>query len=411
MIRGKVSLLLLLIPILLNGCWDRIELNDIAVVTGIAVEKGDKYKYRFTVSVVNSTELSKTSQLGNTANITYSLEGNSVSELARKMNVAMSRRLIFSHTRVLIIDKKLAEQGIVGFLDFLERSGEFRNDFNILIAENANASDVLKITFPIQRDPALKIHSQLDSLLQDWGGDPNIRLSDFIVAITAKGKNPVCAVVTIKGNPKKGEKVNNNKENDLGAIAVIKGLAVFKYDKLIGTLPINDSRNYLWTQDLKRTNITVACGKDEHNNRLFNDIQIISSVSKLSTKYHNGKVDLFVRVTGEAKLVGTQCKATLKELKTYKKYEAALNKHIESSITNTIRTVQQDFKVDVFGFGEYLDRKQHKTFTKLDKNWDEYFKDGTVKVDSNIFIRRTGVRNDSFITEVEKMKQDENVKK
>lgn len=409
--RGKLFLLLLLIPILLSGCWDKIELNDIAVVTGIAVEKGDKYKYRFTISAVNSAELSKASQMGNTANTTFSLEGNSVSELARKMNVAMSRRLIYSHTRVLIIEKKLAEEGIVGFLDFLERSGEFRNDFNILIAEDAKASDVLKITYPVQRDPSLKIHSQLDSLLEDWGGDTNIRLSDFIVAITAKGNNPVCAVVTIKGDPKKGERVDNNKGNDLGAIVVVKGLGIFKYEKLLGTLPISNTRNYLWTQDLKQTDITVACGSDETNNKLYNDIQIVSSVSKLSTRYHDGKADLIVKVTGEAKLVGTQCQASLKELKTYKKYERDLNKHIEASITGTIKTIQQDFKVDVFGFGEYLDRKQHKTFKKLDKNWDEYFKDGTVKVDSNIFIRRTGVRNDSFITEVEKMKRDENVKK
>lgn len=404
---AKSCVLILLIPFLLSGCWDKIELNDIGIVTGIAVEKGEKYKYRYTVSSVNASELSKTTAMGNTSNITFSLEGNSVSELARKMNVALSRRLIYSHTRVLIIDKELAKDGIVGFLDFLERSGEFRNDFNILIAEDAKASDVLKMTYPIHRDPSLKIHSQLDALLADWGGDPNVRLTDFIIAITARGINPVCAVVTIKGDPKKGKTVDNNKENELGAILVIKGLAVFKLDKFLGTLPIEDTRNYLWTQDLKQTNVTIECGEDENNHKLYNDVQIVSSASNLSTNYHKGKADLKVEITGEAKLVGTQCKEPLKDVKTYKKYEADLNKFIEESVANTIKTVQEDYKSDIFGFGEYMNRKQHKTFEEIANNWNEYFIDASIRVDSDIFIRRTGVRNDSFITEVEEMREIE----
>ncbi|WP_147535343.1 Ger(x)C family spore germination protein [Bacillus marasmi] len=407
---AKSCMLILLIPFLLSGCWDKIELNDIGIITGIAVEKGEKHKYKYTVSSVNASELSKTTAMGNTSNITFSLEGNSISELARKMNVAMSRRLIYSHTRVLIIDKELAEEGIVGFLDFLERSGEFRNDFNILIAEGAKASDVLRMTYPIHRDPSLKLHSQLDALLEDWGGDPNVRLTDFIIAITSKGINPVCAVVTIKGDPKKGKTVENNKSNQLDAILVINGLAIFKLDKLIGTLPIEDTRNYLWTQDLKRTNITVECGEDENNKKLYNDIQIVSSASNLSSSFHKGKADLKVQITGEAKLLGTQCQEPLKDLKTYKKYESDMNELIVESVTNMIKTVQEEYKTDVFGFGEYLNRKQHKAFEKIADDWEEYFTNASVKVESNLFIRRTGVRNNSFITEIEEIKKKEREK-
>lgn len=396
----------LLFVFLLSGCWDTIELNDISIVTGLAVEKGENAKYRLTVSAVNSSELSKNSQMGNTANITYRLEGNSISELAKKMNVAMSRRLIYSHTRVLVIDKQVAEEGILGFLDYLERSGEFRNDFNILIADDVKASDILKMTFPIQKDPTLKIHAQIDSFLEDWGGDPNIRLTDFIIALTEKGKNPVCTVVTIKGNPGKGKSVENNKKDQFDALVIVKGLAIFKLDRLVGILPVEDGRNYLWTQDLKKTNITVACGKDESGNKLYNDIQIVSSSSNLTANYNKGKIKGNVNITGEAKLIGTQCPDKLTDTKIYKKYQNELNNYIEMSIYKTIETIQQDYKSDVFGFGVYLNRKQHKIFENID-DWDQQFARASITVDSNMFLRRAGVRTDSFITEVEKRKKEQ----
>jgi spore germination protein KC len=400
----RVRFLSILIVFLLSGCWDKMELNDVSIVTGIAVEKGEKAKYKLTISAINSPELSKTGALGNTANTTFSQEGNSVSELAKKMNVAISRRLIYSHTRVLIIDRKIAEEGILGFIDYLERSGEFRNDFNILISDGAKASDVLKMTFPVQRDPSLKIHTQIDSIIADWGGDPNVRLSDFILAMTEKGNNPVCTVVGIKGNPDKGKTVDNNKKDELDAIVFIKGMAIFNLDQLIGIVPIEDTRNYLWTQDLKKTNITVQCGKDERGNTLYNDLQVLTSASNMSARYHNGSVDLHVKVSGEAKLVGTQCKNELSKLKTYQMYKDGMNKYIETSIRDTIQMVQKEYKTDVFGFGEYLNRKQHKTFVEISDDWDQYFTAADITVKSNVFLRRTGVRTDSFITEVEKEK-------
>ncbi len=396
----------LLFVFLLSGCWDIIELNDISIVTGLAVEKGEKEKYSLTVSTVNSSELSKTSQMGNTANTTYRLEGNSISELAKKMNVGLSRRLIYSHTRVLVIDKQVAEEGILGFLDYLERSGEFRNDFNILIADDAKASDILKMTFPVQRDPTLKIHAQLNSFLEDWGGDPNVRLTDFIIALTEGGRNPVCAVVTIKGKPEKGESVENNKKDQLDALVIVKGLAIFKIDQLVGILTVEDTRNYLWTQDLKKTNITVACGKDESGNKLYNDIQIVSSSSNLTANSIKGNIKGNVKINGEAKLIGTQCSDKLTDTKIYKKYQNELNNYIETSIAKTIETIQQDYRSDVFGFGVYLNRKQHKIFKKID-DWDQQFARASITVNSNFFLRRAGVRTDSFITEVEKLKKEQ----
>ncbi len=46
------------ILLLLTGCWDKVELNEISIVTGIAIEKGEKGKFLVTVETINAPQLS-----------------------------------------------------------------------------------------------------------------------------------------------------------------------------------------------------------------------------------------------------------------------------------------------------------------------------------------------------------------
>jgi spore germination protein KC len=402
----KKVILLPLVLVLLTGCWDKVELNDVSIITGIAIEKGEDAPYKMSVSSINSIELSKTSATGNTPSTVFSLEGDSVSELSNKMNIGLTRKQIYSHTRIVVIDEEIAKEGLLDFLDFLERSGEFRNDFNILISKGVKASDILKITYSVQKDPSMKIHKQAQALLTEWGGDPGVRLTDFISSLVVEGKHPVATVVSIQGDPKKGASVDNNKMLDPEAIVTMEGLGIFKFDKLVGVLSMEDTRSYLWTEDLKQTNLSVPCGEEEEEDRTkVNDIRIISTSSKRETTYKNGKAELIVKVIGEADLVGTQCSFPLSKADTFEKYEKQTEKFIEDEIKRTIKKVQEDYQIDIFGFGVSLNRSNHKTFKKIKKDWDQYFTEAEVKVDANIFLRRSGIRNDSYIKELQDLKK------
>lgn len=394
----------IVLVLLLSGCWDKEELNDVSIITGIAIEKGENALYKLSIGSINSQELNKTSATGNTPSSVFSLEGNSVSELSNKMNIGLTRKQIYSHTRILVIDEKIAEEGLLEFLDFLERSGEFRNDFNILISKGVKASDILKIPYAVQKDPSLKIHQQAQSLLEEWGGDPRVRLTDFILSVVAPGRQPVASVVTIKGNSKKGSSVENNKMLD-PVMVVFDGIGVFKLDKLVGVLSMKDSRAYLWTEDLKQTNLSVPCGQEGDAGPKFNDIEIISTSTEKQTKYKQGKAQLVVKIMGEADLVGTHCAYPLSKRSTFEKYEKQAEEFIEEEVKSTITKVQEEYGVDIFGFGETLNQSNHKVFKKIKADWDQYFKEADVKVEANIFLRRSGIRNDSFINELEKLKK------
>ncbi len=389
---------------LLTGCWDSQELNEVSIVTGLAIEKGEDKKFRLSVEVINASEFAHNGGTGDAPSIVFSMEGDSVSELADKMNKGFIRKLIYSHTRVLVIDEELARTGLVGFLDFFERSGEIRNDFNILITRGVKASDIIKITYPTQKSPSMKVSSQSETFMREWGGDPHIRLTDFVEALVSNGRHPVAASISVEGEPHKGKTVDNNKNLDLDAIVVFDGLALFKNDKLQGFLTLEDSRNYMWMKDLENTTLTIPCSEKEDN---YSDIRIIHSKPEKTVRYKGDIPEITITIKAEANLQGTQCGEELSKIDTYKNLEKELSKNIESTIFNTVTKVQEEYGIDIFGFGEDLRRQDYQKYKQVEKEWDKEFSKAEINVAADTFIRRSGIRSDSFLTELKKKMEEE----
>ncbi|WP_078546346.1 Ger(x)C family spore germination protein [Litchfieldia alkalitelluris] len=400
----KATLIFLVFSMLsgLAGCWDSKELNEVSIVTGMAIEKGEDAKYKLSAEVINASEFAHNGGMGDAPSIVYQLEGNSISELADKLNKGFTRKLIYSHTRVIVIDEDLAREGIFGFFDFLERSGEIRNDFNILISKGVKASDVIKTTYPSKKSPSMKINSQAETFQEEWGGDPRLRLTDFIEAFMSKGRQPVATAITIQGDPKKGSSAENNKNLTPEALVVFDGMAIFKDDKLQGYLSVEDTRNFLFVKNLEQTTVTVPCSDKEEDKDKYLDLRITHSHPIRNVVYKGDTPEINITIKAEANLQGTQCKDPLTKIDTYKKFEKNLSDFIENEVEGTIKKVQEDFQVDIFGFGEDLRRSNYKKFKEVEKNWDEEFSRAKINVNAHGFLRRSGIRNDSFLTELEK---------
>lgn len=392
---GVMSAIVLMV-ILLSGCWDQRELGEITVVTGMAVDKGEDGKYTLTVEGINATELNNRTASGYAPSIVYSAEGNSLAELTYRVNEGISRHLIYSHMRTLIIGEELAEEGIIDFIDFLERNREIRDDFNILIARGAKGSDVLKVTYQFQKSTSLKLHTQLDTMMKDWGGDPGVRMNDVITAWTAPGRQPVMAAVRIKGDPEAGASAENMMKVTPDALVVLDSLAIFKGDKLEGFLTLEDSRNYLWIQNkINKTSITVKCNESQ-----YMGLRVYDTRTKVKGKLENGKAKIDIKIRAEAYIDGTHCNDQFDKAKTYVENGEMAQKQINAMVGKTIEKVQQEYGTDIFGFGEFVLRQDYKNFKKVQNNWDEKFADADIHVDTTLIIRRTGIRTRSFLKEV-----------
>ena len=82
--------------------------------------------------------------------------------------------------RIFVISKAIAESGMMEFFDTFERSRELRDDFDVILAKEGEAADILQVVYTFQKSSSLKIMSQLESATKGWGSTPNVKVKDFI---------------------------------------------------------------------------------------------------------------------------------------------------------------------------------------------------------------------------------------
>ncbi|WP_216827727.1 Ger(x)C family spore germination protein [Alkalihalobacterium elongatum] len=395
--NNYIMLICLSFIIIVTGCWDRNELNDISVVSGMALHKGTEERLRLSVEAINAKQIYEGESEGGAPAIVYGIEGNTIAELVDKMNVGYTRRPIFSHIQTVVIDEELAREGVGEFFQYLERNAEFRNDFKIIIAHGVKAEDMISTTYPIQKVPSLKLSIQIDTMEEEWGGEPKVRLTDFIRAITTSGRHPVTAAMTIDGDPNKGQNVGHIQNLRPEPIVIVDGIAVFNNDKLVGYLNNGDTRNYLWTQDeIKFTTLSVPCSENK-----FIGIRVKNSSTKIKTSYTDNKPKITVDILLEAVLQSSQCADDLTSIETYRKYQEFIDNYIEEEIKGTVQKVQQTYGIDIFGFGNTFHRQHPRKFKEIKANWDDEFTKAEIDVVTSVYIRRAGIRTDGFLDKVD----------
>jgi spore germination protein KC len=394
MIR-KCLLAPVLLLLLTSGCWDYNELSDVFFVVGMAVDKGtEPYKYKMTVECIVPSEFNKTTGGRSAPSTVYSMQGNTVADIMRKMNIGLGRELIYSHMQLLAISEELAKDGDLQFFDTMERSRETRDNFNVIVVRNKQAEDVLKITNATEKYSTGKIKNQLDASIKEWGADPDVRLKDVLNARVAPGNAPVMASAVITGDPRKGAGRNNTQETVPEANVLISGLAVFKELKLAGFMDVEDTRSYLWLRgDLSNTSVTAACGDKK---------RITVRVTKSKTKVeasHQGEIPHFtVKIYADSFLELTECTDDISSPDTISKYSELIEQAVVDTVSTTVKKVQNRFQVDIFGFGSHMNRQEPKYFKTVKKDWNEHFSQAQVEVKTYIRIRRVGL-NTSTISE------------
>ncbi|UJF34245.1 hypothetical protein L0M14_03155 [Paenibacillus hexagrammi] len=101
--------------LLLTGCWDRIETNDVAFVLSSSVDLEDDGKYRvsYLVPLPGSMGGASGGGGGTSGNNSYYIDsetGATMREATSKLQKRMSRKLFLSHRRTIIIGEEMAKR-------------------------------------------------------------------------------------------------------------------------------------------------------------------------------------------------------------------------------------------------------------------------------------------------------------
>ncbi|MBP3039533.1 Ger(x)C family spore germination protein [Bacillaceae bacterium Marseille-Q3522] len=389
--------ILLLLPIfLLTGCWSKKELNELAIATALGIDKTED-GYLVSVQIVNPNELVGLSKSGRAEAIRYMGKGKSIFEAYRSLSKDIPRKIYLSHLRQIVFGEELAQEGIGKTLDFISRDHEMRTDFFIAIARGGTAHELLKIQTTLEKVPTSKLFEALENSELVWAQTKTVKLDELINSIVIKGKEPVITGIKVYGDPESGNDFSNVQKITPETGFIIDNIAVLKKDKLIGWLNDNESKAFNFiTNNVKDTIVNEACGDGKVA------MELIQSKTSVKGEVKKGKPKIDIHVISEGNIGEVQCKIDLSDPKNIIELQKKFDQKIKDNIENTIKSVQDQYQSDIFGFGEVLHRSDPKAWKQLKQNWDQEFANLEVAVHVKTRIRRLGSIMESFQKEVGK---------
>lgn len=378
---------------LLTGCWSRKELNEIAIVTALGIDKSED-GYIISVQIINPGEIAGKTSTGRTEVVRFTANAGTVFEALRELTTDVPRKLYLAHLREVVIGEPLAKEGIGKVLDFLSRDHELRTDFYLTVAKGSPASEILNVQTALEKIPANKLFSALENSEKNWARTKTVKLDELIDSIVSNGKEPVITGIYVYGDHEAGGDFTNVQNVSPNIGLRINQLAVFKKDKLIGWLNEDASKgfNYI-TDNIKSTVVNVPC----QNGKV--SIETVRSKTSVEGKIENGKPKIHITINSEGNIGEVQCEIDLSNQESLHKLEEEYQNNIKDKVEEAILNVQEEYHSDIFGFGEVFHRSDPKAWKRYEQNWDEEFSnlEFTVQVEGK--IRRLGTITESFQNE------------
>ncbi|MBM7665838.1 spore germination protein KC [Solibacillus kalamii] len=395
----KYMFILIILNFILTGCWDKRELNELAITLALGIDKVEgEDEYEVTAQVVVPSAVSMKDGTGGATVTLFTENGETVYEALRRMTKVSPRKIYPGHLQMLIIGEELAKEGIGESLDLLARDWELRPDFYVVVAKDVTAREILNVTTDLESIPASKMFAGLKVSEKAWAGTTGVTLDELIVNLISDGKEAVLTGIQLTGNKQIGSTQQNIESISKPAQIQYDNLAVFKEDRLMGWLTEQDSRGYSGiTNSVKSTVTSISCPNEGKST-----IEVTNFHSKVEGNIVHGKPEVNIHTKAEGKVGEVRCKIDLKNPEAIQELEKNYEKEATRIINETIDVLQEEYQSDIFGFGEAIHRANPEEWNKIKENWDEEFSDLTVNVKVDMKIRLTGTVNSSFL---EKLKE------
>lgn len=360
-----------------TGCWNRRELNTLAIAMGVGIDKPEDKdvsdQMQLTLQIVKTSEIKAGDKGSSSEDAFWNARntGDSIFEIIRGFTHQTSRKLYFPHNQVIIFGRSLAEEGIRGQIDFFVRDQETRPGVWILVAED-QASDIFEVKPNLEKIPAIGLAHLLKAQAAT-SQTAAIKLNEFATRLMSKTTAPIAALVKISGQ---------GSQKSL----LVTGTAIFKQDKLIGELNKTETRGLLWVLNKVKSGIIDVEGP-ESNGKV--SLEIIRAKGKITPEIIGDKVHMKVDIKEEGNIGSQSGTDDLENPQIIKKLEGEKNAAIESEVRAALSKAQK-LNADIFGFGDVVHQKFPKEWKELESRWDEIFPELEVEVTVQVKIRRPG---------------------
>lgn len=385
--KAVIFLLTIVLAASLCGCWNYRELESIATVTGMAIDKAADGKWLITAEVVDfSTQGSSGSSSKSTL---IAAQGETFFDSIRNMIEISGQKLYWSHALSFVVSTDVAKEGLGDLVDWVSRNPELRPDSMIFVSSEETASKVLSYETPNNVFNGYAMYSAVKAMTH-LSKAPLLLLSQLNGSLSSTGQ---AAVLPVVGSVAVGDE----------KVMSVAGSAYFDADKLAGFLTPEET--FYWSfivNELRGGILNVKYGSitdPDKTSRNVVGLEVNKNKTILKPEYKNSKLTINVKIDTDVEIADVETKEDIFTEEGQQKFVQAAQKSLEDKCMELIQRIQSSGGPDIFGFGTAVKKSMPSLWKSIEKNWPDQFPALEVHVESKLNILHFGEINTTIQTQ------------
>lgn len=393
MIKRWFMILMFALSILMAGCGNLTEMNDLGITTATGIDRQNgKWLMTYQMIVPPASSTVKSSSGGSqTAVNTFTSEGKTINEAVSKSSLENSKKLYFAHTHVLVIGEEAARHGIAEVMDEYYRNIDARESVKVVVADG-EAREYLKFQVPPDKQPGRAISGILDRDTEMGSYYPVMTLHEIALKMTSDSGAAGIPTITVKGKERSDlESIDIFKQTSPPVKLKLEGLSVFAKDKKIGVLSESESLGISWlTNRIKIANLTFTDENGEINSLLVR--KAVVKVKPLKSGLH---YNVHVDVKVDAELNESTSQKEITSASDIRILQRQAEQVVKAQVLQGW-TANQRLRVDLLGLANKIHQRHPKEWKAIQENWPQELAQMDVEVDVGVSLKRVGLLQDSF---------------
>ena len=345
----KKILILLIMIFSLTGCKDYIEINDLAILTGIVIDYTDDM-YEVTAQLIVNDKKSNTK--------VFTTKSSSINEAIAELSKLSNKEVFISHLKVLIVTDNIIKNNI-DFKDYFLRSSKSKMNFYVYVINEDIKDKVLNI-YKENDGSSIYLEKMMKFNQNIFSSSTPLKFTEYAYKKNKKGYTNIYPKIDIVKN--------NDKE-----VLYLSNLTTFKDDKEF-ELSENESIFYnILTNKANKSSLTINC--DENTFSI--------EIQDIKTKFKLNDNKIYINNKSKTKIVDYKCKYDLNKKETIEKLINLTNNYIEANINDLLKFIKKN-DTDIIGIGNYIYKHKLKSYNK------EYLSNINFEVKSNTNITSVG---------------------
>ncbi|GGA03963.1 germination protein BC [Paenibacillus marchantiophytorum] len=372
--KRSVVFLVFISLIVLSGCWDKREIEQLGMIAGIALDQTEdpaNSRIKVTQQFVNTTIGTKDEVVKGYYNLTD--EGTNLFEIIRKASTRTDRSPYYTHLKVIILsDKITSTTQLLDLMNFFQRDHEMRRSVRVYFSKGP-ASGFLEKKTENNEIPAFNIFYRSRNHYKTLEMARQITLGELSVHLSSDTSFIV-------------QEINLTNGYTMQGAAVISG----KKKRLIGWLDKDEVSGVNWilgTHHGSQGGVLKVVDKKTKKEIIY---EVNNTKTKIKPRVEGERISFLVSIESEGRLGEDWTLNDAFDKDYIKKVDKQVAEEVKRLVEHSIVKIKDTYKADVAGFGEQLRIHNYRTWKQVKTNWDEAFSEANIDVEVKIHIREFG---------------------